>query len=81
VGDDSDARRDELHAFLQQQGPPREDEDVPEGAAVLTGWVVVAEWMDEDGTRWLSRGWSASKAKWEADGMIHEVLYGKWDDG
>ncbi len=72
--DDSDPRRDALHDFLQQQGPV--DIDRP---AILTGWVVVAEWMDDGGKRWLSRGWSSSKAKWDADGMMHEALYGSWD--
>lgn len=77
--DDSDPRRDALNDFLQQQGPPRDGggEEI-DGATVLTGWVVVLEWMDEQGTRWLSRGWAASKANWEADGMLHEALYGDW---
>lgn len=80
MSDDSDPRRDALHAFLQEQGPPPDGdsgEDVI-GTAVLTGWVVVEEWMDSDGDRWLTRGYAASKAKWEADGMIHETLYGDW---
>lgn len=73
MADDSDPRRDAVDAFLRGQGPI--DIDSP---ATLTGWVIVSEWMDDDGDRWLSRGWAASKAKWEVDGMLHEVLYGNW---
>lgn len=78
--DDSDARRDALHDFFQQQGPPPPDDGGESVAreAVLTGWVVLLEWMDPEGERWLSRGWAASKAKWEAAGMAHEMLYGDW---
>lgn len=77
--DDGDERREALTRFLQEQGPPREDDERnPEGAVILTGWVIVSDWMDETGERWITRGYSASKAKWEADGMLHEVLYGGW---
>lgn len=77
MADESDPRRDALHTFMQEQGPP---EGIPDGA-LLTGWACVAEWMDPEGDRHLSRGWSASLPKWTAHGMMHEVLYGPWPDG
>lgn len=73
--DNSDPRRDEIHELLQRQGPPDFDK-----SAVLTGWVVVTEWMDEDGERWLSRGHAASIPTWHANGLHHEVLYGDWPE-
>lgn len=51
------------------------------GGAVLTGWLTVAEWMDKDGTRYLSHCRAASTTPWGARGMMHEVLYGDWPDG
>lgn len=69
----SDERRDALHEFLQGQGP----KDV-EKQAVLVGWVVVSDWMDEDGDRWLSKAHSASIPEWAAAGLHHEALHGDW---
>lgn len=79
--DDGDERRTQVTELLQRQGPPPPDDDDGDGIrgqAICTGWVLVSEWMDETGERWLSRGWAPSKAKWEADGMLHESLYGDW---
>jgi len=71
--DDSDPRRDAIHEKLQELGPAG-----LEKAAVLTGFVVVCEWMDETGEKWLSKCHSASLPIWAADGLHHEALYGKW---
>lgn len=73
--DNSDERRDAIHAALQEIGPT----DLSSGA-VLTGWVLVTEWMDPDGERWISKGHSASLAAWSADGFHHQALYGNWGD-
>lgn len=69
--DNSDPRREALHEFLQ-------NDLASERPAVLTGWVVVAEWMDDDGEKWLSRAHSASLTEWHANGLHHEALYGDW---
>jgi hypothetical protein len=73
--DDSDPRRDEIHAKLQELGPANIEKE-----AVLVGWVIVCDWMDEDGERWLSKGHSATIPRWTADGMHHEALYGNWPE-
>ena len=75
--DDSDPRRDKTREFLQDLGPV-EDEDA---GSILTGWVVVQEWMAPDGHKFLTRGWDHAIPSWTAKGMIHEVLYGDWPDG
>lgn len=74
--DESDARRDALHAFLQEQGPAEE----AAAGALLTGWVVVSSWVSPDGEAWLSKGYAAEVPHWVADGMLHEGLYGSWGD-
>lgn len=75
MADESDPRRDALHHFLQEQGPAEIDKQ-----AVLVGWVVVQDWMDEDGDRWLTRAHSASIPTWVAAGLHHEALNGNWPD-
>lgn len=53
----------------------------PEPGAVLTGWVLVGEWMDGDGGKHLTRLSSKPMTTWLAAGMLHEALYGgDWDD-
>jgi hypothetical protein len=73
--DDSDPQRDSIHERLQETGPINGQEGK---AAVLTAWVVVTEWMDEDGGKWLSKCHSSSLPTWSAAGFHHEALYGDW---
>jgi hypothetical protein len=73
MADESDPKRDTVHDAIQAAGPEFDD-----GHAVLTGWALVAEWMDEKGDRWLSQARAAGTAKWSASGMMHEVLHGEW---
>jgi len=75
VADTSDPERDAIHAAIQASGP-----EFGGGYAVLTGWALVAEWMDERGERWLSKGHAAGTALWAAKGMMHEALHGDWPD-
>lgn len=72
---ESDPKREAVHAAIQAAGPEFDD-----GHAVLTGWAVVAEWMDEKGERWLSKSHAAGTANWSANGMMHEALYGDWPE-
>jgi hypothetical protein len=76
VSDPSDERRDAIHALLQELGPAG-----VEKSAVLVGWAVVADWMDESGERWLSKAHSATVPTWIANSYHHEALYGEWPDG
>jgi hypothetical protein len=71
--ENSDPKRDALHAAIQASGP-----EFDNGHAVLTGWALVAEWMDEEGERWLSKAHAAGTAEWAAKGMHFEVLHGHW---
>lgn len=71
----SDPSREAIHDAIQRHA--RDALDTP--GAILTGWALVAEWMDDKGDRWLSRAHAASTTSWSANGMHHEVLYGDWD--
>lgn len=68
---DTDPWREGIHEAIQANQPRGRD-------AILTGWALVAEWMDHDGERWLTKGHSPSVAGWAANGMHHEALYGDW---
>jgi hypothetical protein len=53
----------------------------PEPGLVLTGWVLVAEWIDSAGIKHLTRLSSRPITTWTIDGMLHDALYGDgWDD-
>jgi hypothetical protein len=65
--------RDAIHDAIQKHAPRGQD-------AILTGWALVAEWIDHEGERWLSKAHSASTSPWSAGGMHHEALYGRWPD-
>ena len=72
--DNSDAHRDAVHEALQANPAPGNE------GRVLTGWIIVSEWMDPDGERWLGRMHSATTPAWTAKGFLHEGLYGEWPD-
>jgi len=76
MDDPSDPKRDAIHAALQENGTVSTDDR----AAILVNWVVVTEWMDENGGRWLAKCHSASMPHWHAQGLHHEALYGNWPD-
>jgi hypothetical protein len=73
MADHSDPAREAIHAAIQANAPRGED-------AVLTGWALVAEWMDHDGERWLTKSHAPTVAQWAASGMHHEALYGRWPE-
>jgi hypothetical protein len=67
--------RDALHEAIQRHAPIGRE-------AILTGWALVAEWMDDSGDRWLSKMNAESTPQWTVNGMWHEAMHGKWpDDG
>ena len=58
------------------------DHAEPEPGAMLTGWVLVAEWVTLDGTKRLTRLRSAPITPWAVSGLLHDALYGGgWEDG
>ncbi len=73
VSDAGDPDREAIHKAIQQNMQTGKD-------AILTGWALVAEWIDHEGERWLSKAHAASTTQWAARGMHHEVLHGDWPD-
>ena len=73
----SDSER-ELHdgitEILSSHKPEMGDED-----SVLTGYVLVSEWMDAAGDRWLASTETPTMTGWTRDGILHKRLYG-WED-
>lgn len=77
---DSTERRKRIGAAIQADGPGLDDGT----ESILTGWVVVAEWMDEKGGRWLSKNTGDAAGdtltKWGMNGFLHEALHEDWGD-
>lgn len=55
-----------------------------ETASVLQGWIVVYEWAEMDGKRWLHVVTGSDRAsdhyitEWQISGYLHEALNGVW---
>ncbi|MEQ8834291.1 MAG: hypothetical protein RIB67_07575 [Miltoncostaeaceae bacterium] len=52
----------------------------PTAGGILTGWVLVAETVDEAGERWLHRlDGPDTITEWAREGMLHNALNsGSW---
>lgn len=61
--------------------PPIDDDGQPI-EAMLTKFVLVAEWMDSTGERWLTKsgvsGHGDKITEWDQKGLFHEALFGDW---
>lgn len=71
--------RKEIHEAITQA------RDGPTNDAVLVSAIVVAEWMDPSGDRWISRiattnGGDETPPSWTCEGLLHHALYGNWTD-
>lgn len=71
MANDTEDRGEKITSFLQEIGPGHFKD-----SAVLTGWVLVSEWMDEEGVKWISKGSSDTLTDWVSNGFLHEALYG-----
>lgn len=64
-----------VRSAIQQNPPP----SFATKGALVTGWSLVAEWMDPDGEKWLSRLDSEDLTSWAREGMFFEAL-GDWEE-
>jgi hypothetical protein len=53
-----------------------EPEDMPQGSVVLTEWLVVSAWMDENGEHFVTRFPSHALPPHHISGLLHEGLWG-----
>lgn len=70
-------QRDALHKCIQREAMPSDRElarDAGASGAVLTNWVIVAEFVDVQGERWLARRDSEDLTLWGRQGMLHNAL-------
>ena len=49
------------------------DREIPE-TGVLCGWVLVAEWMGDDGERWMTTNRPPAQAMWLTRGLLSEAI-------
>lgn len=67
-----------LHDAIQRFARPS-DEDLLEenesAASIVTNWVLVAEFVDTNGERWLARRESEGVTRWCVEGLLHNALY------
>jgi hypothetical protein len=42
---------------------------------ILVGWVVVCDWADGDGDRWLEVAHSEGMPTWQRDGMLYQTMH------
>lgn len=45
------------------------------GPAIVTGFVVITEWVDAAGQTWLTCATSPGTPSWRRDGMLHARLH------
>lgn len=67
----------ELNNAIQEHSGPMEAG--AEGSFV-TKWLVVAEFMDPNGEKWLALRNSEGMTTWDRNGMLHDALFdnGQW---
>ena len=66
-------------ASAEQQGIDQTISAFPPNAnVILTGWVVMAEWAEPSGDRFISRMLSDGSTPWQAKGYLFEGLNGTW---
>jgi hypothetical protein len=66
-----------VHEALAEHARPAGDDSK---GAVLTSWTYVAEWMDAEGARYLTRDRAQGVPAWQVKGMLHEALFGQWEE-
>lgn len=70
-----DARKS-IHEAIQDTNDSSPDLE----GSVLTGWVLISEWSDPEGRRWLSRlsgnaGGESSPPSWQIEGYMFNALH------
>lgn len=72
--DETKAMHNALSDVLRAHPP-----ELADAEAILVGYVMVTEWMDAEGDRWLSSTETPGMASWHRDGILHHRL-NDWSD-
>jgi hypothetical protein len=75
---DRDERRTKFDSLIGWCGENAPDLD--DRAAVPVSAVLLVEWMDEKGEKWMTRLEGPEMTSWQVRGLLHEALY-FWPDG
>ncbi len=51
---------------------------LPRDGVSLGGWVVMAEWLEPDGQKFLTRLVAEGTSPWQVKGYLHEGLHSTW---
>ena len=78
--DDANSVRDYLHRSIQDTTTLDDNPGDSLNGAHLMGWVVIAEWMDPNGERWISMGSADATgedraADWQVKGYLTHALH------
>lgn len=68
--DEIDESRDRLHLAVQNESEWLSERD----GSLLVGWILVSEWMDSDGDRWLSEAADEHSTMWNRMGYLTASL-------
>lgn len=77
---DYDEVRANLAVAIANVVAPTMKDDTDGHAVMLSTYVCVIEWMDDDGQHWLSRIDGPGMTSWKRSGMLHDALHGDWDE-
>ncbi len=69
-----DSTVDAIHNAIAAHPP---DEPQPKGDLLLSEWVLMSNWVDEEGISWTVRLNSHSLSRTHRLGMLHEGLFGR----
>lgn len=80
MSDDGTQARAQITGAIQAANPFTDPESILDG--VVTGWVLVTEWMTTDGGKWLSKTSADAAGEmlplWQERGYLHDALFGDW---
>lgn len=75
--------REQLYQVIQGHAGDPDMTGAPEDA-LLTGFLVIAEWEAPDGERWISKNSADAGGRglppWRERGMAAEVVHSSWGD-
>lgn len=72
-----------MSEFTSKIAATLQENDDLDVSRVLLGFVTVAEWVDDQGARWLSRYEGNADGhpipSWQREGYLHNALNADWD--
>ena len=73
----SKAVKSRIHGAIQNEAPGLAEKQ----NAMLSGWLLVTEWIDEDGQRWMAHMGDDESPAWTRMGFLKAAMLdeeGRW---